>query len=162
MARCALDCNHGGEPEWQAPYACNVGVLPAGGPHRAPLRVCAGCCPNVSANDLLGEGWSGRRWRVSVDRGHFYVWANKKGTVRDTHGNLCVDGNYEPAWTMASETYEVRAEWPEKLWKAYKLDDQVYYDEYLFLCKDKIPAKKRNFEAHRTWHSAKVLEAECS
>ena len=44
-----------------------------------------GACPNARANDLLGEAWSGRRWRVSVDRGHFYVWANKRGTVCGAH-----------------------------------------------------------------------------
>ena len=52
--------------------------------------VFEGRCPNVRPNDLLGEAWCGRRWRVSVDRGHFYVCANKKGTVRDAAGKLCV------------------------------------------------------------------------
>ena len=116
-----------------------------------------GCRPNARTNDLLGEAWCGKRWRVSVDRGHFYVWANKKGTVRDKAGNLCVAANYEPAWTSATERYDVRAEWPEKLWKAYKLDDRVYYDEYLFLCKDKLLSKKRNFETWRAWHRAQEL-----
>ena len=116
-------------------------------------------CPNVSANDLLGEGWSrSKLWQVSVDRGHFYVWANKKGTVHDVRGNLCVAANYEPAWTDAKETYVVKAEWPEKLWKAYKLDDQVYYRDYLFQCKDKIVAKKRNFEAFLARQRAQELE----
>ena len=118
-----------------------------------------GRCPNVSPNDLLGEGWSrSKQWRVSVDRGHFYVWANKKGTARDIGGDLCVAANYEPAWTGAKETYVVKAEWPEKLWKAYKLDDQVYYQDYLFQCKDKIVAKKRNFEAFLARRRAQELE----
>lgn len=116
-------------------------------------------CPNVAANDLLGEAWArSKMWRASVDRGHFYVWANKKGTVRDRRGKLCVAANYEPAWTDAKETYVVKAEWPEKLWKAYKLDDQVYYSDYLFQCKDKIVAKKRNFEAFQARQRAQGLE----
>ena len=119
-----------------------------------------GRCPNARANDLLGEAWCGRRWSASVDRGHFYVWANKKGTVRDAAGSLCVAANYEPAWTGAAERYEVRAEWPERLWKQYKLADRVYYDEYLFLCKDKVPAKKRNFDMFTAWDRARTLERE--
>ena len=119
-----------------------------------------GISPNARANDLLGAAWSGRRWQVSVDRGHFYVWANKKGTVRNASGSLCVAANYEPAWTEAKETYEVKAEWPEQLWKAYKLDDRVYYDEYLYRCKDKLAAKKRNFETFRAWDRARQLESE--
>ena len=119
------------------------------------------CCPNARANDLLGVGWSrSNQWQESVDRGHFYVWANKKGTVRDASGNLCVAANYEPAWTEAKEKYAVKAEWPEKLWKGYKLDDCVYFNEYLFLCKDKVAAKKRNFEAYRTWRKAQELDRE--
>ena len=118
------------------------------------------CCPNIRANDLMGDAWTGRRWRTSVDRGHFYVWANKIGTVLDSAGNLCVAGNYEPAWTSAADSYEVRAEWPEKLWKAYKMDDKVYFEEYLFRCKDKIQAKKRNFEAYRAWHNRTSLDNE--
>ena len=111
----------------------------------------AGTCPNARANDLLGEAWCGRRWCASVDREHFYVWANKKGMVRGTACRLCVAGNYEPAWTGACETYEVRAEWPEKLWRAYKLEDAVYYNAYLFLCKDKVAAKKRISDTYRAW-----------
>jgi len=71
---------------------------------------------------------------------------------------LCVAANYEPAWTAAKETYVVKAEWPEKLWRAYKLDDDVYHNEYLFLCKDKVPAKKRNFETYRAWERGQTLE----
>ena len=44
-----------------------------------------GRCPNASPNDLLGDGWSrSGQWQISVDRGHFYVYANKKGTARDS------------------------------------------------------------------------------
>ena len=118
-----------------------------------------GRCPNASPNDLLGDGWSrSKHWQTSVDRGHFYVWANKKGTARDSKGCLCVAANYEPAWTAAKETYVVKAAWPEKLWRAYKLDDGVYYNEYLFLCKDNVAAKKRNFETYRAWQRGEALD----
>ena len=126
----------------------------------APFFSFEGRCPNARANDLLGVGWSrSQQWQVSVDRGHFYVWANKRGTVQDTGGRLCVAANYEPAWTDAKQKYAVKAEWPEKLWREYKLDDFVY-NEYLFLCKDKIVAKKRNFEAFRVWHKSQELAKE--
>ena len=52
-----------------------------------------GIRPNARPNDLLGDGWNAKRWQVSVDRGHFYVWADKKGTVRDLSGSPCVEGN---------------------------------------------------------------------
>ena len=42
-----------------------------------------GLRPSARPNDLLGEGFAVKRWQTSVDRGHFYVWAGKKGTVRD-------------------------------------------------------------------------------
>ena len=125
----------------------------------APFFAFEGRCPNARTNDLLGVGWSrSHQWQASVDRGHFYVWANKKGTVRDASGCLCVAANYEPAWTEAKQKYAVKAEWPEKLWREYKLDDYVYFNEYLFVCKDKVAAKKRNFEAFRAWHRTQELD----
>ena len=127
----------------------------------APFFSFEGRCPNARANDILGIGWSrSQHWQVSVNRGHFYVWANKRGTVRDARGKLCVAANYEPAWTDAKQTYAVKAEWPEKLWHEYKLDDLVYFNEYLFLCKDKVAAKKRNFEVFRAWHRSQELARE--
>ena len=57
-----------------------------------------GVLPNARANDMLGEGFGGRSYQTSVDRGHFYVWASKCGTVVDLVGNLCRAGNCEPAW----------------------------------------------------------------
>ena len=45
--------------------------------------------PNARANDLLGEGWCGKKWQESVDRAFFYVWANKVGTVVDQNDALC-------------------------------------------------------------------------
>ena len=116
--------------------------------------------PNASTDDLCGEGINGRRFQQSVDRGMFYVWANKKGTVRDMEGGLCVVGNYAPCWTKPRKgvfRYEVRGKWPEKLWKQYKLETSVY-EEYLFLCRDGVPARKRNLEAVRRWEKGKAIE----
>ena len=60
--------------------------------------------PNARANDLLGEGWCGKRWQESVDRAFFYVWANKVGTVVDLNDGPCVEGDRKLAWTSASNT----------------------------------------------------------
>ena len=38
------------------------------------------------------------RFQASIDRGQFYCWANKLGTVADADGRLCRAGNCEPAW----------------------------------------------------------------
>ena len=70
-----------------------------------------GLRPNAQANDTLGEGWcrTPGRHQVSVDRGHFYVWANKKGTVVDDMGCLCVAANYTPSFAEGSCSYVVKA-----------------------------------------------------
>lgn len=104
--------------------------------------------PNGQPNDLLGEGWGGKRQQVSLDRGFFYVFADKEGTAR-SHGKVCVAGNYEPAWTRAKHTYAVRGEWLDRLWRAYKLSFDTY-DAYLHLARDGVPYRKRNLEACRT------------
>ena len=64
--------------------------------------------PNAQSNDLLGEGWCKRKLQESLNRGFFYVWANKIGTQKDEHGNECTAGNYAPCWTDQKCTYEVR------------------------------------------------------
>ena len=126
-----------------------------------------GVLPNARANDLLGEGFGGRSYQASVDRGHFYVWANKRGTVVDLSGNLCRAGNSEPAWAKefgsdlrsrgkVTHKYKVSGEWARKLWQEYKLTDDVF-EEYLYLCKDKLAANKRNFELFRTWKREREL-----
>ena len=91
-----------------------------------------------------------------MDRAHFYCWANKLGTVTDASGELCVAGNYKPAWTVHSKTYPVAGPWPEKLWKAYKLSTEVYED-YLHLCRDGLPSRKRNLEAFVQWSDERAL-----
>ena len=49
--------------------------------------------------------------------------------------------------------------WAEKLWKAYKLDDAVYW-EYLHLSKDGLPGRKRNYQAYLEWKKQKEGEEE--
>ena len=128
--------------------------------HRAVSSFCfEGLRPHAAANDVLGEGFSKKRWQSSCDRGHFYCWANKRGTMRDLCGDLCVGGNYSPAWTGKPCNYPVLGAWPEKLWKAYKLDDEVYW-EYLHLCRDGLPGRKRNFHEHTAWKKKRDFDAE--
>ena len=118
-----------------------------------------GVCPNARPNDLLGEGWCGKRLQQSVDRAFFYVWANKEGTERDENGGLCVAGNYEPAWTGAKYNYPVAGTWLDKLLKAYKLSLDTY-EEYLYLCRDGIPHRKRNLDAVRARRDELALKRE--
>ena len=100
-----------------------------------------GLTPNAKANDLLGEGWGGRRYQESVYRGFFYVWAAKKGTQRDEAGKLCVAGNYWPCWVEDEKcTYPVKGRWNDALWRARKLEHNVYED-YLFLCRDGVVSR---------------------
>ena len=115
--------------------------------------------PNAQANDILGEGWGGRKIQQSIDRGFFYCWAAKKGTVRDESGALCVDGNYFPAWTQAKLRYMVRSEWAQRLWQAYKLETDVY-EEYLYRSRDGITGKKRNLDMYKSWEEENQLREE--
>ena len=89
----------------------------------------------------------------------FYVFANKLGTVRLASGDLCVEGNYKPAWSQEKCRYAVKGQWPENLWKAYKLDDDQY-EQYLHLCKDGVVARKRNLDAVREWDEEQEEDAE--
>ena len=109
----------------------------------AQTFVFSGVRPNAQSNDLLGEGFCKRRLQQSLDRGFFYVWANKVGTVRGGDGELLVAGNYQPAWTDAQSTYAVAGSFLDKLFKAYKLSEDVY-EEYLYLCRDGVSFRKRN------------------
>jgi hypothetical protein len=101
---------------------------------------------------------------VSTNRGFFYVWANKIGTVVDATGQFCVEGNYWPCWALGLFTYQVLGAWPETLWKQRKLFTyQVLgawpetlwkqrkltaevYQEYLYLTRDGVVGRKRNLD----------------
>ena len=106
--------------------------------------------PNARATDLLGDGFCKKKLQNSIDRGMFYVWANKLGTLRLPCGALAVAANYEPAWTEAKCKYQVFGVWVERLWKQYKLSDEQY-EEYLYQTKDGLPARLRNLETYRAW-----------
>ena len=43
-----------------------------------------------------------------------------------------------------------------KLWQSYKLADHTY-EEYMYLCRDGVPARKRNFDEHKKWQDARAL-----
>ena len=116
-----------------------------------------GLRPNARPNDLLGEGFATKRWQASVDRAHFYVFADKIGTVRGSSGELCVKGNYTPAWTDGACKYRVQGDWAQKLWQSYKLTDDTY-ESYLHLCRDSAPARKNNFEVCRAWRKGQELQ----
>ncbi|CAE7446150.1 unnamed protein product [Symbiodinium microadriaticum] len=107
--------------------------------------------PNVSSHDYLGEGACKTRLQQSFDRGMFYVWANKVGTLH-------VVANYEPCWASAAQTYQVLENWPEALWKQRKLTHQQY-EAYLYLTRDGVLARKRNLDAVRD-HEAGAAEEE--
>lgn len=120
-----------------------------------------GIHPNATAHDYLGEGMGRRNPQQSMDRGFFYVFAKKQGTMVDESGQECVAGNYAPAWCSADgiTTYRVQGKWPEALWKHYKLDDATY-EHYLFLARDGVQARKRNLDACKAWSEAQAEQAE--
>ena len=118
-----------------------------------------GLRPNVSQTDILGDGFARPKLQLCIDRAMFYVWANKIGTVRDDDGRLCVAGNYVPCWVPGPFQYQVLGAWPEKLWKQRKLAHDVY-EEYLFLSRDGVPGRKRNFEAVREREAQIAEQAE--
>ena len=121
--------------------------------------VFEGILPNATGNDYLGEGICRKRFQQSVDRGFFYVWADKLGTQRDTAGQPCVAGNYGPAWTTYRSRYQVLGKWPEALWKQYKLS-HAKFEEYLFASRDGVLARKRNLDAVREREVSKTAAAQ--
>ena len=118
-----------------------------------------GLAPNAQTNDLLGEGFCKKKLQESLDRGFFYVWADKIGTQRGRDGKECVAGNYFPAWTGERCTYVVKGAWPFTLYRAYKLTYDVYND-YLFKCRDGVLYRKRNLDACQAEEDRKAQEVE--
>jgi hypothetical protein len=114
--------------------------------------------PNVNAGDYLGEGFNGKRHQQSVNRGFFYVFANKVGTQKEADGVPCFEGNHVPVWVAAKKgqsRYAVLGKWCETLWKERKLDHGVY-KEYLYLTRDGVQARKRNLEEVRRWEGERA------
>ena len=123
------------------------------------LFVFESLVPNAQTNDMCGEGWCKKRMQESIDRGMFYVWANKTSTVLDTEERQCVDGNYMPCWTSCKCRYEVKGRWPERLWKQRKVSTSVY-DEYLHLSRDGVVSRKRNLDAGVEWEENREQQEE--
>ena len=110
--------------------------------------------PNASSHDYLGEGLckNPRFLQQAVDRGFFYVFADKEGTQKDDQGRACVEGNHFPAWVQAKRSthYAVPGKWPWNLWRQHRLSHKTY-ELYLHLCRDSVQARKRNLETVRQW-----------
>ena len=121
-----------------------------------------GLTPNVRQGDYLGEGLNKKRFQQSVDRGFFYVFANKVGTQREVNGKLCFEGNHVPVWVEARKgqsRYAVQGKWCENLWKQRKLDHHTY-EEYLYLARDGVQSRKRNLDQVRSWEEEREEEKE--
>ena len=121
-----------------------------------------GLIPNVRRGDYLGEGLCKRRYEQSVNRGFWYVYADKVGTRRDTKGKPCFAGNHVPVWEKAKKgqsRYAVLGKWCENLWKERKLDHETY-EHYLYLSRDGVLSRKRNLDEVRQWEEAVSEKAE--
>ena len=118
------------------------------------------CSPNGAGTDLLGSCIGGRNPQKSVDRGMFYVWADKVGTVRDEKGELCVAGNYYPCWREDWDmTYEVSARWVDALWRQRKLSHEVY-KAYVYEAREGVQARMKNLDTVVEGKRAREEEAE--
>ena len=120
-----------------------------------------GVHPRCDGNDICGQGICKKRLQESIDRGMFYVFANKVGTQRTASGQLCIAGNYEPCWERTPKCfrYQVKGAWPETLWKQRKLASDTY-ERYLYASRDGVPSRKRNFELCRQREQAEILQLE--
>ena len=98
-----------------------------------------GVLPNARPTwlDYCRQGRNKKNPQQSLDRGFFYVFANKIGTCTDEVGSLCVHGNYAPNWTDMAYRYEVLGDWPEKLWRRRQLTHDQY-GRYVILCRDRV------------------------
>ena len=121
-----------------------------------------GITPNVSQGDYLGEGVNKKRYQTSVNRGFFYVFADKLGTQREADGRPCFEGNHVPVWVKAQKgqsRYAVKGKWCENLWQERKLGHDEY-ENYLHLARDGVISRKRNFDEVKKWEDARDEAAE--
>jgi len=117
---------------------------------RATFEVL-GLKPNVrpGGGDYLDEKWTGQNAQTHINRGFFYTYANKKGTVLDEDGKPIYWGNYGPDWCDSTKyKFQVNARWPENLWKRHKLEHEQW-EEYLELCRDGVQARQNNLRRVR-------------
>lgn len=118
--------------------------------------------PNVRVGDYLGEGVNGKKQQQSVDRGFFYVFADKVGTQREADGTPCFEGNHVPVWVQAKKgqsRYQVLGKWCENLWKCRKLSHDTY-EEYLYLTRDGVLSRKRNLDEVVGWEERREEKKE--
>ena len=94
-----------------------------------------GARPNASSTDVCGEGLCRKQLQRSIDRGMFYVFADKIGTVFGSDALPLTTGNYLPCWVSCEKTYQVLGKWPETLWKQRKISSATY-ERLLFLSRD--------------------------
>ena len=99
VARETVDCNDGDERGRQSAYPSDAPV-PKIVDRLATGLIYQGTRPNVSTNDYCGEGYCKQKMQQSIDRGMFYAWAEKIGT-------LYMACNYEPCWTQAKDKHQV-------------------------------------------------------
>ena len=57
----------------------------------------------------------------------------------------------------ATYKYKVSGDWAKKLFQEYKLDVPIF-EEYLYLCRDKLAANKRNLDLYVSWKRERDLE----
>ena len=117
---------------------------------RATFEVLA-LKPNVrpGGGDYLHEKWVSHHAQSDINRGFFYVFANKRGTVLDDAGEAIYWGNYGPDWYEHTKFhFEVNATWPQKLWKRHKLDHDVW-EAYMLLCREGLQARQNNLKRVR-------------
>ena len=94
----------------------------------------------------------------SNDRGMFYVFADKIGTIFGSDDKPYTEGNYQPCWTACAKTYQVLEKWPEMLWKQRKVTTAVY-ESLLFLTRDGVISRQRNLIACREQEESAALTA---
>lgn len=106
-----------------------------------------GILPNARPTwvDYCRNGRGKRNPQRSLDRGFFYVYANKIGTCTDAGGALCVHGNYGPCWEAWRFHYEASGDWPETLWRRYQLT-HAQARAYIIQCRDRVPSRLRNVD----------------
>ena len=116
-----------------------------------------GARPNASSTDVCGEGLCRKQLQRSIDRGMFYVFADKIGTVFGSDALPLTTGNYLPCWVSCEKTYQVLGKWPETLWKQRKISSATY-ERLLFLSRDGVVSRKRNLEACQEHEEAAALK----
>ena len=103
--------------------------------------------PNVRPawGNLLGETLANKKNpQPGFDRGFFYVYADKEGTVRDEHGVICVHGNYLPVWEAGARfNYSVKSLWVGTLWRHRKLPHDKC-KEYVIKCREGVAHRLNN------------------